>query len=113
MVNSVQSGSEDSLVAAAIDGDEGAFDTLVGPLIDPGFKLAAVMLRDSEEARDAVQEACVMAWRKLRQLRGEAQIRPWFLSIVANQCRSVRRARWWSVLKFPELRQDNGWGASV
>jgi RNA polymerase sigma-70 factor (ECF subfamily) len=103
VVNSVQFGSEDSLVAAAISGDEGAFDALVGPLIDPGFKLAAVMLRDSEEARDAVQEACVMAWKKLGQLRGQGQIRPWFLSIVANQCRSRRRARWWSVMRLPAI----------
>jgi RNA polymerase sigma-70 factor (ECF subfamily) len=112
VVNSVQLGSEDSLVEAAISGDEAAFDALVGPLIDPGFKLAAVMLRDREEARDAVQEACVMAWRKLGQLRGEAQIRPWFLSIVANQCRSRRRTRWWSVVRLPAIdsSQETGRG---
>jgi RNA polymerase sigma-70 factor (ECF subfamily) len=91
------------LVAAAISGDEGAFDALVGPLIEPGFKLAAVMLRDSEEARDAVQEACVTAWRKLAQLRDETHIRSWFLTIVANQCRTRRRAKWWSVVRLPAV----------
>ena len=104
MVNILQQSSDASVVSAAIDGDEAAFDSLVGPLIEPGFKLAAVMLRDREEARDAVQEACVLAWRRLSQLRGEAQLRPWFLSIVANQCRSKRRARWWSVVRLPAIQ---------
>jgi RNA polymerase sigma-70 factor (ECF subfamily) len=103
VVNIVPLGSGEGLVAAAISGDEGAFDALVGPLIEPGFKLAAVMLRDSEEARDAVQEACVTAWRKLAQLRDETHMRSWFLSIVANQCRTRRRAKWWSVVRLPAI----------
>jgi RNA polymerase sigma-70 factor (ECF subfamily) len=32
-------------------------------------------------------------------------MRPWFFGIVANQCRTTRRGRWWSVLKTePERR---------
>jgi RNA polymerase sigma-70 factor (ECF subfamily) len=27
-------------------------------------------------------------------------MRPWFFAIVANQCRSMRRSRWWSVLRL-------------
>ena len=105
MVNIVPLRSEDDLVSAAMHGDEAAFDALVGPLIEPGFKLAAVILRDREEARDAVQEACMLAWRRLSQLRGEAQLRPWFLTVVANQCRSKRRARWWSELRLPLIHE--------
>jgi RNA polymerase sigma-70 factor, ECF subfamily len=102
----VRDASNSDLVSAAIAGDEAAFDVLVGPHIETGFKLAAVMLRDGEEARDAVQEACFTAWRKLFQLRNEAQLRPWFLAIVANQCRDVRRTRWWSIVRLAEVRED-------
>jgi RNA polymerase sigma-70 factor (ECF subfamily) len=105
VVNTLPRSSDAFLVSAAMDGDEAAFDALVGPLIEPGFKLAAVMLQDREEARDSVQEACVLAWRRLSQLRGEAQLRSWFLSIVANQCRSKRRARWWSELRLPLIHE--------
>jgi len=63
-----------------------------------------VMLADRSSAEDAVQEASIKAWRKLRQLRGDVtSLRSWFLSIVANECRMTRRQRWWSVLKLPEL----------
>ena len=48
--------------------------------------MAVAFLRNPDEAQDAVQEACLKAWTNLSQLRGES-IRPWFLTIVANQCR--------------------------
>lgn len=79
---------------------EVVFDALVGPLIDPAFKLAYVFLRDPHDAEDAVQEATLKAWRGIDRLRDESAVRPWFLAIVANQCRSMRRSRWWSVLRM-------------
>jgi RNA polymerase sigma factor (sigma-70 family) len=33
-----------------------------------------------------------------------AEAGAWFLSIVANECRMVRRQRWWSVVKLAEPR---------
>jgi RNA polymerase sigma-70 factor (ECF subfamily) len=93
-------------LSRALEGDSDSFTRLIEPLLDPAYRLAAVMLADRTAAEDAVQEAAVKAWRKLRQFRGDATaLRPWFLSIVANECRMLRRGRWWSVLKFPEVRE--------
>jgi RNA polymerase sigma-70 factor (ECF subfamily) len=92
------------LMVSATEGDADSFAALIEPLLDPAYRLAAVMLADRSSAEDAVQEASIKAWRKLRQLRGDARsLRPWFLSIVANECRMARRQRWWSVLKFAEV----------
>src|SRR6202165_6205820 len=88
-----------TLIQAAKHGDEEAFEVLLKPLLEPGYRLAGGMLQDHQAAQDAVQEAAVRAWRKLRQLRDGSDMRPWFLGIVANECRSVRRSRWWSVMK--------------
>jgi RNA polymerase sigma-70 factor, ECF subfamily len=86
----------------AVDAD--SFSRLIEPILDPAYRLAAVMLNDRGAAEDAVQEASVKAWRKIGQLRGDAaSLRPWFLAIVANECRMSRRTRWWSVLKFGDL----------
>jgi len=82
-----------ALVEAAKAGDEGAFEQLLQPLLDPAYRLACVMVQDRHLAEDVVQEAAFKAWRKLSQLRDGPQMRPWFLSIVANQCRSERRSR--------------------
>ena len=92
-------------LARATEGDAHSFATLLEPLLDPAYRLAAVMLGDRSAAEDAVQEASIKAWRKLRQLRGEVgSLRSWFLSIVANECRMARRQRWWSVVRLPDIR---------
>jgi RNA polymerase sigma-70 factor (ECF subfamily) len=43
----------------------------------------------------------VKAWRSLDRLRDPAHARAWFLSIVANQCRSTMRRRWWTMGRNP------------
>ncbi len=96
------------LVSRAKQGDEVAFTTLLRALLEPGYRLATGMLQDRQLAEDAVQEAAVKAWRKLDQLREGAEIRPWFLGIVANECRTTRRNGWWSVLKGRTERTAGG-----
>lgn len=87
------------LLARAKAGDGRAFGELLGPSLEPGFRLAMTMLKDRTAAEDAVQEAAFKTWHKLHRLRDGADLRPWFLAIVANECRSVRRGRWWQVLR--------------
>ena len=92
----------------AAAGDSESFARLIEPLIDPAFRLAAVMLADRGAAEDAVQEASIKAWRKFGQLKGDVKsLRAWFLSIVANECRMTRRQRWWSVVKLADLPSDS------
>jgi RNA polymerase sigma-70 factor (ECF subfamily) len=91
-----------TLLEAAKQGDDNAFEILLQPLLEPGYRLAGGMLQDHQAAQDAVQEAAFKAWRKLRQLRDGSEMRPWFLGIVANECRSARRSRWSSVVKVLE-----------
>lgn len=82
---------------------EADFDAVVGPHLEAGYRTALAILRDPDEARDALQESALKAWRNLRQRRGKDSARGWFLAIVANHCRSVRRTHWWSVERRPEM----------
>ena len=92
------------LVDAARTGDRRAFEALVRPLIQPAYGMAFAMLGDRENAEDAVQEGALKAWRAVRLLRaGTETVRPWFFAIVANECRSVRRSRWFSVVRLAVL----------
>jgi RNA polymerase sigma-70 factor (ECF subfamily) len=95
----MNSAAELELVGQARSGDAAAFGALLGALLPPAYRLACGMLQDRQLAEDAVQEAAVMAWRKMHRLRNGWRIEPWFLGIVANQCRTIRRGRWWSVVK--------------
>jgi RNA polymerase sigma-70 factor (ECF subfamily) len=96
-----------SAMQRASEGDADSFAVLIDPLLNPAYRLAAVMLSDRMAAEDAVQEAAVKAWRKLRQHRGdETSLRPWFLSIVANECRMTRRRRWWGVVRMADVHSE-------
>lgn len=83
---------------SARSGDARAFSLLMEPLLTHAYRLACGMLLDGDAAEDAVQEAALKAWRKLHRLREGSDLRPWFLGIVANECRSLRRSSWRRVL---------------
>ena len=79
------------------------FDSVIGAHLEAGYRTALAVLRNPIEAEDAVQEAAIKAWRRIRQLRDSASARAWFLTIVANECRSMRRTRWWSVVRLSHV----------
>ena len=94
------------------------FDAQIGPHLEAAYRVALAILGNPDEAHDAVQESAFKAWRKLAQLQQGRPARPWFLAIVANQCRSERRTRWWSVIRLPEVdtggsHQDEGGAQTI
>jgi RNA polymerase sigma-70 factor (ECF subfamily) len=84
----------------------GPFADLVAPLIPAAQRLAYGMLQNPQDCEDAVQEATFKAWRAFPRLRENSDLRAWFLTIVANECRQRRRNRWWSILKMAEPADD-------
>jgi RNA polymerase sigma-70 factor (ECF subfamily) len=81
-------------------GPVAAFEEVVGPLIEPGYRLALAVLGREADAHDAIQDATLRAWRKFGQLHDRSKSLAWFMSIVVNRCRTVRRRRWWNVLEL-------------
>ncbi|HEV2217614.1 MAG TPA: RNA polymerase sigma factor [Candidatus Dormibacteraeota bacterium] len=95
--------SEIDLLRRARQGDRYAFEEVLRPVIQPAFRLALAMLCERGAAEDAVQEMALKGWRHRHRIRPElGTARPWFLAIVANECRMARRQRWWSVLRYAE-----------
>jgi DNA-directed RNA polymerase specialized sigma24 family protein len=68
------------------------FEGLLASCAAQAYQLACSMLDDEQDAEDAVQESAVRAWTSFGHLRPGSSFRAWFLTIVANQCRSMRRA---------------------
>lgn len=97
---------DEALILAAKAGDAQAFERIMVPLQHPAYRLAQTLLGDPTAAEDAVQEACCKAWQHFHQFRYGSSARNWFLTIVANQCRSMTRTRWWSVERRAEPNRD-------
>jgi RNA polymerase sigma-70 factor (ECF subfamily) len=87
--------------AAFAHDDQLAFADSLEPLLPIAFRLANGMLRNRDDAEDAVQEAAMKAWRKRSSFRAGSDPKPWFLAIVANECKMHRRRRVWLPLDRP------------
>lgn len=62
-----------------------SFDELVLPHLDAAYRLARWLMANEHDAEDAVQEACLRAFRYFRTFTG-GDSRAWFLRIVRNTC---------------------------
>jgi RNA polymerase sigma-70 factor (ECF subfamily) len=67
------------------------FDEAVLPHLDAGYNLARWLMRNTGDAEDAVQEACLRAFRFFPGFRGD-DARAWLMKIVRNTCYSQLRA---------------------
>lgn len=83
------------LVAAYVAGRSDAFADIYDRYADQLYDTAAAMLRDREEAADAVQDVFVLAASKLPQLRDHDRLKPWLFAILRNDVyrRTKRRSR--------------------
>jgi RNA polymerase sigma factor (sigma-70 family) len=61
------------------------FESRVLPHLDAAYNLARWLTRNDQDAQDAVQEACLRAFRFFGSFRG-GDARAWLLKIVRNTC---------------------------
>jgi RNA polymerase sigma factor (sigma-70 family) len=85
------------LVERARKGDHDAFAELAGAAISRLDSAAWLILRDREQAADAVQNALVRAWRDLPTLRDPERFEAWLRRLLVRSCidesRRLRRHR--------------------
>jgi RNA polymerase sigma-70 factor (ECF subfamily) len=81
------------LVERASQGDHEAFGVLVGAHLARLDTAARLILRDSELARDAVQEATLRAWKNLRGLRDPSRFDAWLHRLTVNASLDLARKR--------------------
>lgn len=85
--------TDEALAAAARAGDATAFSLLVGRYRDLAYAYALARLRSREEAEDAVQDAFLLAYRRIGQFRATGAWGAWMMRIVRNACHDRDRRR--------------------
>ncbi|HEY2682644.1 MAG TPA: RNA polymerase sigma factor [Steroidobacteraceae bacterium] len=80
------SGDELSTARAIARGDQGAFGDLMRRHNQRLYRLARTVLRQPQEAEDALQEAYLQAYRAMRKFRGESSLSTWLCRLVLNEC---------------------------
>jgi RNA polymerase sigma-70 factor (ECF subfamily) len=85
------------LVEQARRGDREAFAVLAHQVSDSLYAVAYRILRDTGLAEDALQNALVIAWRRMPHLREPERFEAWFHRILVHACYDeAQRARQWT-----------------
>ena len=94
MSQSPDRNAEAQVIAAILAGSTHLFHDLIRPYERTVFSMAMALLRNPQEAEDAVQETFLKALRNLHSYRAEARFSTWLVSIALNEARSsLRRHR--------------------
>lgn len=88
---------EDDLVRRAQQGDTEAFRALVHGCVDRLYAIAYRILRDPNQAEDALQQALIALWEDLPGLRDPDKFDAWSYRLVVHATyREARRERKWT-----------------
>lgn len=87
-----EAAADPSVIRLAAAGDRVAFTRLVAAYHGDMVRVAYVVAGgDQDVADDAVQSAWAIAWRKLGSIRNPERLKPWLLTVAANEARGILR----------------------
>jgi RNA polymerase sigma-70 factor (ECF subfamily) len=73
--------------------DREEFEAAVRPMMASLLRTATAILGDESDARDALQDALINAWRHRASLRDPTRHEAWLARILLNECRMALRQR--------------------
>jgi len=82
-----------SLVKRAQKGDADAFTQLMQSQMQNMYKTAMAVLKNDEDAADAIADTLLACWEKIGQLRSAEFFRTWMTKILINKCNDILRKR--------------------
>ena len=85
--------SDEGLVGLCLTGEERAFEELVERYNRAIFNYVIRLIGFSEDARDAVQEIFIKAFRSLSKLNPRNKFKSWLYRIAHNHCVDILRRR--------------------
>lgn len=83
----------DNLIKRAQRKDADAFTELMQSQMQNMYKTARAMLRDDEDAADAISETILICWEKMEQLKKPEFFKTWMTRILINECHNILRQR--------------------
>jgi len=82
---------DSTLVARVACGERSAFEHLMRRYNRRLYRLARASLGDESEAKDALQDAYLCAYRSIGSFRGDSTLATWLSRLVLNACNARRR----------------------
>ena len=81
------------LVLQAQRRDKDAFVTLIGLYRESMYQIAYAILKNNEDAADAMQDTILICWEKIDTLRHARYFKTWMTRILINRCNRLYNQR--------------------
>jgi RNA polymerase sigma-70 factor (ECF subfamily) len=78
-----------AVIAALLNGDEMAFESLVHDYYAPMLRLALVYVSDRRLAEEAIQDTWIGVLRGLPKFEGRSSLKTWVFSILVNKAKTA------------------------
>ena len=85
--------SEYNFIKRAQKRDADAFTKLMQSHMQAMYKTARAMLKNDEDAADAISDTILACWEKMEQLKKPEFFKTWMTRILINQCHDILRQR--------------------
>lgn len=86
-------GSLETLAIRLQAGEEGALEALISRTEKACYRLALSLLKDPDLSRDALQDAYLVVYQRIGQLREPKAMKSWLFRIVHHCCLDIARKR--------------------
>lgn len=83
----------DELVRRCQQGELVAFTDLFRRYESQVYRLAVTILRDEQDAEDAMQDTFLRVFERIKSFRGESSFKTWLTAVAVNRCRDKLRRR--------------------
>ena len=96
------------LIQRFLAGEQSVFHDLIRPYEQMYYRLAFSILRNEQDAEDAVQQAIVTLFTRLDQLKEPERFKQWSMRVVQNEARLLWRRRRQGQYESIDDREENG-----
>ncbi len=90
-------------IEKVLNGDIDAFQYFVHQYKNMAYNVAVSILKNEFDAKDAIQEAFVIAFRKLNSFKGKSKFSTWLCRIVINEAFKQAKGKTREPVKYQEV----------
>lgn len=84
---------DNALIKKAKAHDHAAFSQLMKQQAQSMYKTAKAILKNDEDAADAMQETALSCWENIGSLQNEQYFKTWLMRILINHCNTIHRKK--------------------
>lgn len=93
-------------IKEAKSGNKEAFEEILMENIDYFYKIAYIILKNEEDASDAISNTVLKAYTKIKQLQKDEFFKTWITKILKNECYNIIRKNK-KIVYIEEYKQEN------